>query len=178
MNIRPARPEDTPAMARVRVDTWKHSYRGVVPDEILAHLSYEDVEQRWYKSLWDEGMQGVSFVAEDTAGKIVGIAITGPIRKEIGEEYKGEIYVLYVLPGSQRQGTGRKLVRACALWLDQAGLTPIMLWTFAQGPARSFYESLGGTVIGDQELAFGEKTIKEVAYGWREINSLVNSRDD
>ena len=40
MTTREARPEDLPDMARIRVDTWKAAYRGIVPDAYLDSLTY------------------------------------------------------------------------------------------------------------------------------------------
>ncbi len=35
MLIRPARPADIPTMARVYVETWRATYRGILPDAYL-----------------------------------------------------------------------------------------------------------------------------------------------
>jgi len=41
MIIREATHNDIPALAKVHVDTWRTAYRGIMPDEYLANLSYE-----------------------------------------------------------------------------------------------------------------------------------------
>ena len=51
MKIRPATAGDAAALARVHVDSWRTTYRGIVPDEALAHLSYERREQLWANQL-------------------------------------------------------------------------------------------------------------------------------
>ncbi|HEX7041129.1 MAG TPA: hypothetical protein VF202_13505 [Trueperaceae bacterium] len=43
MLIRAAKPEDALAIGRVHVDPWRTTYRGLLPDAVLAALS---VEQR------------------------------------------------------------------------------------------------------------------------------------
>lgn len=34
--IRPARPGDENRIARVHVESWRSTYKGIVPDEVLA----------------------------------------------------------------------------------------------------------------------------------------------
>ncbi len=43
--------DDAPAIARVHVDTWRTTYRGIVPEDYLATLSYEKRESRWAQML-------------------------------------------------------------------------------------------------------------------------------
>jgi hypothetical protein len=40
MVIREARLDDALAIARVHVDTWLSTYRGIVPEDYLARLDY------------------------------------------------------------------------------------------------------------------------------------------
>ena len=47
MIIREATHSDIAAMSRVHVDTWRTTYRGIVPNELLANLSYKEHENSW-----------------------------------------------------------------------------------------------------------------------------------
>ena len=38
MNVRPARPEDARRIAEIHVETWRATYPGVVPQEVLDEL--------------------------------------------------------------------------------------------------------------------------------------------
>ena len=49
--VREAMPCDAAAIARVHVDAWRTTYRGIVPDEYLSSLSYEKSQQRWERLL-------------------------------------------------------------------------------------------------------------------------------
>ena len=55
MRIREAGPADIPAIARVTVDTWRTTYRGILPDDLLANLSYPQREQVWTRALANNG---------------------------------------------------------------------------------------------------------------------------
>jgi hypothetical protein len=43
--IREAVPADAGAVARVHVDSWRTTYRGIIADSILSDLSYELCER-------------------------------------------------------------------------------------------------------------------------------------
>lgn len=45
MLTRKAALEDAPGIANVHVDSWRSTYKGIVPDTYLASLSYENQER-------------------------------------------------------------------------------------------------------------------------------------
>lgn len=81
MLIRPARPEDALAIGHVHVDSWRTTYRGLLPDSVLASLSVEQRAATWRQAidaaLKDESRSFVQ-VADDLANGIVGFASAGP----------------------------------------------------------------------------------------------------
>lgn len=171
--IREAKQEDALGMAKVRVDTWRAAYKGIVSDEYLAGLSYQTTAERWKKVFWeDQNRDTAVFVAEKQDGEIVGIAMCGP---EQGNDpvYQGEIYVLYVLPQHQHRGVGRALVAACAQHLiHRLRMQTMLIWVLAENPYRKFYEALGGKVVRQQGKEIGGKLLAQVGYGWEELNGL------
>lgn len=54
MEIRKANKEDIKGVSRVYVDSWRTTYRGLVPDDYLDELSYEDAAKRWIDFLNNE----------------------------------------------------------------------------------------------------------------------------
>ena len=42
MNVRPARPEDARRIAEIHVETWRATYPGVMPQEVLDGLSVDE----------------------------------------------------------------------------------------------------------------------------------------
>ena len=54
MEIRKASKEDIKHVSRVYVDSWRTTYRGLVPDDYLKELSYEEAEKRWIDFLNNE----------------------------------------------------------------------------------------------------------------------------
>src|SRR5256885_16287880 len=91
--IRPALPNDAAEIARVHVDSWRSSYRGLLADEFLDSLSEAGYTDRWRRVIGD-GASRV-FVVEE-AGGIVGFASGG--RERAGESgYEGELYAIYIV---------------------------------------------------------------------------------
>ncbi len=91
MIVREATHNDVAAMARVHVDTWRTAYRGIVPDELLANLSYEKRENGWHQILDNTSKDdNFTYVAEDESGKIVGFA-NGGVERAGDSVYQGEL---------------------------------------------------------------------------------------
>ena len=173
-HIREANQNDVVGMAKVRVDTWQATYKGIVPDDFLKGLSYQSTSERWKKAFWENRNPNVAvFVVENERKDIVGIAICGPEQSQ-DPIYHGEIYVLYVLPQNQNQGIGRGLVAACVQYLiQQLAVETMLIWVIAENPYRRFYESLGGRMVREKTKEIGGKMISEVGYGWEEIHKLA-----
>jgi ribosomal protein S18 acetylase RimI-like enzyme len=167
--VRPADIEDATAIARVHVESWRTTYRGLLPDEFLNSLNVPRYTERWLRSLGDDAMR--VYVAEDEH-EVVAFASGG--RERAGEgTYAGELYAIYVLEKAQRQGHGRTLVRAVTGGLREMGLADMIVWVLRDNsPARAFYESLGGTYVRTQPVTIGSVVLPEVAYGWRSLEDV------
>lgn len=139
--IRRARPEDARFLAEVHVGSWRHAYRGLLPDTYLDRLSVEDRVGAWRETLADPAW-GV-FVAE-VDGNIVGFASFGPSRDDDAGQDVGEIPAIYVEPSVLGTGVGRELFAAATAELRQAGYRRATLWVLeANERARRFYEKAG-----------------------------------
>lgn len=173
MIVRPAHLNDVPAVARIHVDSWRTSYAGIVPDDFLAGLRYENREAMWQRNLENPDWRSVLFVAEDAPGQVVGFACAGPER-EGDPQYTGEVYAIYLLHAAQGKGMGRALMRATAQWLLAHGYPALLVWVLAtNGPARRFYEAVGGQYVREKDIEIGGAALVEVAYGWRDIGQLA-----
>ncbi len=69
MNIRPATPDDAPALAKVHIDSWRSAYRGLVPDSHLAKLDYGRRAERFRESLSTHSEE--TYLVEDN-GEVLG----------------------------------------------------------------------------------------------------------
>jgi ribosomal protein S18 acetylase RimI-like enzyme len=165
---------DAAGIALVHVDTWRSTYRGIVPDERLSNLSYERSQRMWEKILSDP--KGTMIVAEDVPGHVAGFANCGPARDN--SNFDGELYAIYVLQSVQGRGVGKMLVLSAARELRARGFDSMLVWVLAQNPFKRFYERLGGEQVGSKDIVIGGKTLKELGYGWRSLDSLIARLED
>lgn len=175
MYIRPARVADAAAIARVHVDTWRTTYKDLLPEDFLANLSYEQRERFWQNIVSNADSSHRVYVAEDETGNLVGFASGGPERTD-NKDYRGEIYAIYVLQEYHRQGIGRKLANALVKRLMQAGMSSLLVWVLAENRSREFYERLGGEPVFEKTTTIGDTRVIEIGYGWRDAGLLTGDK--
>lgn len=174
-SIREAQITDAPAIARVHVDTWRSTYRGIVPDEVLDGLSYESRADMWRGAASEEEDRFV-LVAE-AESEVVGFAAAGPSRAE-DLQFEGELYAIYVLEGHQGQGIGRGLMRAAGERLLAAAMASMLVWVLEENPYRQFYTELGGRAVAERQLQIGGTVLREIGYGWDDLEVAPFMRDE
>lgn len=172
MNVRRARLQDAAAIARVHVDTWRSTYRGIVPDEHLDGMSYERSQRNWEERISDADRRNTLFVGEDDEGSVVGFAACGAARDD-ARDYESELYAIYVNQNMQGKGLGRRLVLSVAQDLKARGFGSMLTWVLADNPYKQFYESIGGTRVKTKEVAVGGRILSERGYGWRDLDALI-----
>lgn len=173
--IRRATTLDAAGIARVHVASWRETYASLLPHAMLAALDV-DARERMWASLLAASDPVVALVLERN-GQIQGFAAFGEQRSpELGAAgYDAEISAIYILAAAQRFGSGRKLIRGSASSLSGSGSKGVSLWVLADNRnARSFYERLGGQIVGEREEYFAQTLLKEVAYGWPDLWVLEN----
>lgn len=149
-------------MSHVYVKTWQDTYLSVVPFGYLLTMSVSHHEKAFYNEL--ENRRISSFVAED-AGRVIGF-ITGGSERHGDNIYRGEIFTLYVLKNSQRQGTGLKLVSALAAQLNHDGIYSMLVRVLKLNPYRRFYSKINATYLKAERLHFAGEVMEVETYGW------------
>ncbi|WP_185962128.1 GNAT family N-acetyltransferase [Palleronia caenipelagi] len=144
VEIRPARPKDAAEIARIHVQAWQESYRGLLPDDLLAR---QDVSAR--QKIWEQALeQGQTRIVIAPGA---GFAQLGPQREaEFAADWPLELWAMYLLDDAKRRGIGRALWAALA---PQKPMTCCVLITNL--PAIAFYEAIGGRrlLTRDEEIA-------------------------
>jgi GNAT superfamily N-acetyltransferase len=177
IKLREATQTDAAALGSLHVASWHETYTGIIPDEVLVGLSVEARTAMWSKILSDPAALGDTavFVAED-GGRIVGFGSCGQQRdKALADAgFGGEIGAIYVFRSHQNRGVGRSIMAAMSQFLSGLGHTAASLWVLRENtPARTFYEGLGGEIVGEKRDEQPNATLIEVAYGWRDLSRLV-----
>ena len=95
-HVRDATVADAVGIARVRIETWRAAYSGLVPKEVLDRLDVERETahrvERWDEHHADAGSHDLVAVAD---GEVVGWASAGRAR-EVLDGVTGELYAIYL----------------------------------------------------------------------------------
>ena len=173
MRIREAEYKDAHNMGTVHVDTWRSTYRGIVPDAYLDSLSHESAETKWRQRLASPELLRFHLVAEDDDGRVVGIVEAGLNEDEKFPEYEAQVYTLYILRQFQHRGIGRMLIHETVRRLLEMDIESMLIWVVSQNPSRGFYEHLGGRFLGTNVLHIHGWDVEESAYGWDDLSAIL-----
>lgn len=166
ITYREAKFEDIPQIAEVHVESWQKSFAGIVPQEFLDNMTTEKRAKAWEQRFSENSFHKM-FVAETSAGKIVGFANFGKPERE--RSFDTELYAIYFLPEYQRKGIGAKIFRLCQREMAANNFDSVCLETLEASPFRGFYEKLGGRVVGDDKHDFAGVPFKTLIYGWKNL---------
>jgi ribosomal protein S18 acetylase RimI-like enzyme len=159
VNVRRAREADARRLGEIHVETWRATYPGVMPQELLDNLSVESREAQWRE--WLPDPEFVTFVAERD-GEVVGFVSVGPCRDTKGI---GELFAIYVVPSAHGTGAGPALMDAALEALGERW-DEAMLWVATENPrARRFYERHGWVVAGERvDTSYPGAAVPETRY--------------
>lgn len=157
--------------------SWRETYAGLLPDYLLDDLSAEERSDMWSALLDDPARFGGTaiFVAE-SGEQIVGFGACGAQRDAALNEqgFGGEVGAIYVRRSHQHAGVGKSLMSLMARKLLDQTRIAATLWVLRENiSARTFYEGLGGVLVGEREEEQSGTKLTEVAYGWCDLSSLV-----
>jgi GNAT superfamily N-acetyltransferase len=143
--IRAASVDDARGIATVHVRGWQTSYRGLLPDDHLDHLSVDRRTETWAKWLADPQQPTAVYIAAD----VVGFVNLGASRDADAGPQTGEVMAIYVLADLHRRGIGTALLSWAVAEAAVHGWRQMTLWTLAANAgARAFYERCGWVLDG------------------------------
>jgi L-amino acid N-acyltransferase YncA len=171
LRIRAAHPADAHPIARVHVQAWHESYRGLIPDATIAALSVERSADMWTDILAQEQPASVVLVVE-RGHEIVGFGSAGTARG-VALGTTSEIMAIYLLDAVKRRGAGRSLLTGLLHVLAARDHRSAGLWVLADNHGtRRFYEALGGRMGATREADDGPVRMREIAYVWDDLTRL------
>lgn len=158
MLIRRMEDSDIEEVSRIYALSWKHAYRGIVPQHYLDSLT----DERWVPRLRNSRFNALVMLEGD---KYIGTSSFGPGRDPDLPGW-GEIVSIYLHPDYIGLGYGRKLMQAALDELKSSGFDSVLLWVLRDNAvARAFYEKIGFVESGDKKpIIIGGKELIEVRY--------------
>jgi 3-deoxy-manno-octulosonate cytidylyltransferase (CMP-KDO synthetase) len=161
--------EDVPQVALVHVESWQKSFQGVAPQEFLDAMSVEKRTKAFSERFFDEDYR--MFVAETETGEIVGFVDFGKARHEVAD-YDTELFAIYLMPELKGKGIGAELFKTGVRDLAARGGRSMYLQALKASPYKSFYEKMGGKIIGESIYKLGDEDFETYFYGWEDLTEI------
>ncbi len=172
--LRPARPDDADAIARIHAEAWQVAYRDLMPPDLLDRFGLAPRQALW-RGLLQQSRQPPYVIVAARAGPEPDLAAFVWYRTTgaAGAAFESEIVSVNVHPDRQRRGLGRRLMAAAADALAARGAASLYLWVYRQNAAaRAFYESLGGRIVDADMETYEDHVLPIVAYAWKPLDRL------
>jgi len=179
IQLRRATVDDAEAIAAIRIEGWRTTYRGMIPDSYLAEMDLNENVLHWRTILQalpvkEDSLCVYVAVSED---EIVGF-VSAMKLPEAKLDNDGEINAIYIRPQWQRCGIGKRMLHKAARSLQAMGCTSCVIWVIdGNSQARNFYEELGGEILIEQDFSWDGLDLTEVGYGWSDLNVMMASAD-
>ncbi|MGE7929817.1 N-acetyltransferase family protein [Lysinibacillus xylanilyticus] len=170
MNIRKANSQDAQGIGKVHVDSWRTTYKGILPDDFLNNLSYEQRTELWKKNISDA--TNYVLVAENEQNEIIGFA-TGGTRKTNLVPNATDLTSIYLLEEYQGMGIGKQLLKEIFAYFKLKGYEKVFVEVLADNKTRNFYEYYGAQYVNNIEIKIGGKVLEELIYVWNDVDKVT-----
>jgi L-amino acid N-acyltransferase YncA len=171
MNIRKAVLTDAKGIAKVHVDSWKSTYKNIIPDEFLKKLSYDQRTELWNRNIIKEG--NYVFVAENNEGEIVGFADCGK-RESNNVPNSGDLTSIYLLEEYQGKGVGKQLLKQLFLQFEELGFNRVFVEILEDNKTRYFYEYYGANLLKSEKITIAGAELNLLIYEWNNLNQVLS----
>lgn len=165
--------EDAETIANIHFKTWKNTYTELIDEQDITNMTYENRKTLWQTILRMPRKEQSIYVVK-VENQVAGFISGGPERTD-KFNYDCAIYDIYVLDEFQKQGLGAKLLKAFAQEIKELGYRSILVWVLTQNPSSRFYERYNAQPIGEIATTIGEGSYQETAYGWNDVDKLLNT---
>ena len=159
--VRTAVADDVPQIARLHVETWRETYRGLMSDQILDDPGFlSRRELFWAAAITDPLYARNRIAVAERAGDLVGIAMAGP-PADADAPWPSQLYVLYTYASVYGLGAGAVLLDTVV-----TPATAACLWVADPNPrAQAFYGKQGFVPDGTVQVTDGVREMRMVRTG-------------
>jgi ribosomal protein S18 acetylase RimI-like enzyme len=171
MIIRRATLGDISEIAKVNIQSWEETYRGIMPDSILDNRSLEKSILGWTKTI--SNSENINLVVTNENNEVIGFCSGGFNRDEnFHKDYPYELMAIYILRKYHKKGIGKKLVQYFMQEVYNRKFASMIVCVLAQNSALNFYKRLGAKIIGKKSYNFGCKELEGIVLGWENFDML------
>jgi ribosomal protein S18 acetylase RimI-like enzyme len=177
IQLRGATLADAQAIAAIRIEAWRTSYRELIPDSYLNDMDLDENIVQWrtiLQALPSKEDSLCVFVAT-SENEIIGFASAIKLAEPKHGKH-AELTAIYMRPQWQRCGIGKRMLHKVARAVQSMGSQSLLVWVIdGNSPARNFYEEMGGEILIEQDFSWDGLDLTEVGYGWDDISILLAS---
>jgi len=171
ITVRIATPNDSTAIARIKIETWRHAYAHILDAAVLNGLDLGRESARWRERIAEHADNECTWVAVD-GYEVIGYLVVGPNRFPEAP-CDGELQAIYVMPSHHKRGVGLALMRVGVPWMIEHGYESMAVFVFRDNPLGvGFYKSLGAQFNNSGDLEIGGKTYADESYVWKSLRDL------
>lgn len=158
IQVRAAVDHDVPWMARLHVESWCETYRGLMADAVLDDPEFVSRRQRFWTAALSDPLYAANRIAvAERDGSLIGIAMAGPVI-EPDVQWSAQLYVLYTYAAVHGLGAGAALLDTVT-----EPATTVGLWVADPNPrAQTFYRKHGFLPDGTDKVEDGVREIRMV----------------
>jgi GNAT superfamily N-acetyltransferase len=170
VEIRVATIDDAKGIAKVHVDSWRTTYKGIIPEDFLNNLSYEQRTELWIRNI--SRTDNYIIVAEDYEGKIIGFADCWK-RETNTVPNSTDLTSIYLLEAYQGKGIGKMLLKQLFLNVKTQGYQKVFVEVLEENKTCSFYEHFGAKLYKTVQIKMGGKLLDERIYEWDDVDHVL-----
>jgi ribosomal protein S18 acetylase RimI-like enzyme len=156
--------DDAKEVARIHTDSWKETYKGIVPQDFLDSLDVNKRAENWARGIQEEPslIRLVAIFQNEVVGFVCGLNN----RDNNNSSIQGELWAIYVDPRKCNRGIGKNLFSEFISKIKERNIHTIAVWVLEDNQnARKFYEKMGGKLAPYQkEIQIGGKSLVEKCY--------------
>lgn len=166
--VRTAVAADAEQVATLRVRSWQHAYRGILPDETLDAMRPETAVPHWTQVIAEPSPTRV-FVAVDADDRPLSFCLVGDARQDTDRHHDlrtAELWAIYADPEALGTGAGHGVHEAAMAHLAHCGFGHAVVWVLEDNEiGLGFYRSHGWQPDGGRtQITLGGSTVPEVRY--------------
>jgi ribosomal protein S18 acetylase RimI-like enzyme len=170
IKIRVAKVEDLALIAKIRIDNWRITYKGLLPQSFLDDLDYEKETQSWHT--FSQMERHHVFVAIDENESIMGFVGIRPFDSEMTI---GEIHALHTSEEFRGKGAGKALIYHSAKLFKSQNIKEMRLWVIVGNDnATAIYEHLGAETYIERVDIINSTDVPEIGMKWNDLNVILN----
>lgn len=170
MNVRKANLNDAKGIAKVHVDSWRTTYRNILPDHFLQSLSYDQRTASWNQNFFDKS--NYIYVAENNDGEIIGFGTCGK-REKNKVDHSGDLTSIYLLEEYQGTGVGKQLLKQLFNQFKELNFNSVFVEVLEDNKTRYFYEYYGAELLKSEKITIAGTELNLLIYEWKDIENVL-----